>query len=88
MHTTISMTSHIEHLEVDELTNLRWQRLQLVVVELKGKEASGDGVAARTMDTILSMTPHIEALEIGELTNLHWQRLQLVAMELKQIKEA
>jgi len=35
MDTTLSMTSHIELLEVCELTNLRWQRLQLVLIELK-----------------------------------------------------
>jgi len=32
------MTSHKEVLEVGELTNLRWQRLQLVVTELKEKQ--------------------------------------------------
>jgi len=39
MDTTPSMTSHREHLEVGELTNLRWQRLQLVLIELKEKDA-------------------------------------------------
>jgi len=30
MHTTLSMTSHIELLEIGELTDLRWHRLQMI----------------------------------------------------------
>ena len=33
--TPLFMTSHRELLEVGELTNLRWQGLQLVITELK-----------------------------------------------------
>jgi len=39
MDTTLSMTSHMQLLEVGELTNLGWQRLQLVLIELKEKDA-------------------------------------------------
>jgi len=37
MDTTLSMISHGEVLEGGELTNLRWERLQLPVTELKVK---------------------------------------------------
>jgi len=37
MGTNLSMTSHRQLLEVGELTNLRWYRLQLVATELKVK---------------------------------------------------
>jgi len=67
-------------LEVGELTNLRWQQLQLVVMELK--EKGGDQTIA-SQRTPLFMTSHRELLEVGELTNLRWQGLQLVITELK-----
>jgi len=35
MDITLVMTSHMEQLEVGELTNLRWQQLKLVAIELK-----------------------------------------------------
>jgi len=38
------VTSHREVLEVGEVTNLRWQRLQLVAIELK--EKGGDETIA------------------------------------------
>ena len=37
MDTNQTMTSHPQLLEVGELTNLRWHRLQLVVLKLKKK---------------------------------------------------
>jgi len=71
-------------LEVGELTNLRWHRLQLVVIELKMKGGDEMTASQRTPCTPISMTSHRELLEVGELTNLRWQRLQLVAIELKE----
>ena len=40
------MTSHNELLEVGELTNLRWQRLQLVGRELKEKGRDEENITS------------------------------------------
>jgi len=83
MDTTLSMTSHKKHLEVGQLTNLRWQQLQLVANELK--EKGGDQtIASQRTPWTLPMTSHRELLEGGELINLRWQRSQLVFIELKE----
>jgi len=44
MHITLSMTSHRELMEIGELADLRWYRLQLVATELK--EKGGDETIA------------------------------------------
>jgi len=54
MDITLSITSYSEHSEVGELTNLRWQQLQLIAIELKEKGGDQAIMSQRTPWTPLS----------------------------------
>jgi len=66
------------------LTNLRWQRLQLVHIDLREKGVEKIESQRTPWTPLSQMTSHKEVLEVDELTNLRWQRLQLVFVELKE----
>jgi hypothetical protein len=69
--------SHRELLELSQLADFSWERRQLVVADLKARDAW-------SVKIHLPRVPHVEPLEIGQQTELGRKRLELIAADLKQ----